>query len=347
VVKALQVSVYVGFVEQSEQILADAWGVLGEKHEPAPEVARHAERFARWADEHRQALRDFEAHYGRTAVTEPEEVRSALFHGVRSGGMGLLRDLNDMGLLVSQAATGWHMLRNASRALGDESLGEVAAVCERECQEQLRWVHEYVDSLAASILTESENAPGPATPSPTVATLPERIWAPASSALLVLLVGLIAWAAKMPLLFPSLGTSAFLQAKHPAHPASRWYNVVVGHGVGITSGFVAVAVFGAWDTPAVGMAREMALARAGAGALAVGLTLLLLDLLDADHPPSVATTLTVALGAFSTAKDGVTAMAGAVLVATVGALMRRWRLRASRPSPAPALNELGLESRPS
>ncbi|MDZ8053379.1 MAG: hypothetical protein RMX68_014275 [Aulosira sp. ZfuVER01] len=45
--------------------------------------------------------------------------------------------------------------------------------------------------------------------------VPDIIWAPLTSAALILIVGLLGWVAHQPWLFPSLGPTVFLQAEQP------------------------------------------------------------------------------------------------------------------------------------
>ncbi|MGI8748327.1 MAG: hypothetical protein ACR2J4_08280 [Deinococcus sp.] len=49
-------------------------------------------------------------------------------------------------------------------------------------------------------------------------SIPETVWAPLSAGALMLVVGLIGLAAHQPLLFPSLGPTAFLQVETPGSP---------------------------------------------------------------------------------------------------------------------------------
>lgn len=139
------------------------------------------------------------------------------------------------------------------------------------------------------------------------------IWASLWSAGLLVIVGATAYFAGEPWLFPSLGPTAYLVAAYPGLITSRAYNCLVGHLVGIGSGFAAVAVFNAWDAPIVPL-DDVSLRRLGAAALAVGLTVLINQLLRSGHPPAAATTLLVALGTFHTAWDAMVIVIGVVLL---------------------------------
>jgi HPP family len=141
------------------------------------------------------------------------------------------------------------------------------------------------------------------------------------SAASILVVGLTAYFAGQPWLFPSLGPTAYLVAAYPQLPSARVYNCLVGHLVGLGSGFAAVAMFNAWHAPIVPL-HDVTWERLGAATVAIGLTVLLNHLLHSGHPPAAATTLLVALGTFHTAWDAALVIIGVVLLVTVGEGLR-------------------------
>jgi CRP/FNR family transcriptional regulator len=120
------------------------------------------------------------------------------------------------------------------------------------------------------------------------------------SLLAIGLSGLWAWVAKEPLLFPSLGATAFLIFETPMAEVSSPRNTVVGHTVGIGAGVAALAIFGLFNTPSV-FVTGMTTSRIGAIALAVALTGGVLRLVRCAHPPAGATTIIVASGLLGTA----------------------------------------------
>ncbi len=159
--------------------------------------------------------------------------------------------------------------------------------------------------------------------------IPDPVWAPLAAGGLMLLIGAVALAAGQPYLFPSLGPTAFLQAEYPDHRTSRAYHVVVGHLVGLAAGVLAVWVTGAGATPAALAGGQLTPARVAAAALAVPATMALQMLLRASHPPAVATTLLVALGAFrASGHDAVAIAVGVALIGLLGDVLRQVRLGA-------------------
>jgi len=142
----------------------------------------------------------------------------------------------------------------------------------------------------------------------------------------MLLVGLIGLATAQPLLFPSLGPTAFLQTEAPDQPASRFYNVIIGHAVGLAAGYAAVLLFRADAAPALFAAHQLVAVRVWASVLAIVLTMFGSALLKASHPPAAATTLLIALGGFRpTVHDVFTIVVGVLIVAVAGEGLRRLR----------------------
>lgn len=170
-----------------------------------------------------------------------------------------------------------------------------------------------------------------------VAKIPTAVWGSIVAGGLILIVGLIGVASGRPLLLLSLGPSAFEHSEQPRQKSSRFYNTVVGHMVALGAGFLAVAIVNAWDAPPVLSTQTLTLVRAGASTLAVAITLAVITLLRASHPPAAATTLLVALGFFRTRGDALTVILGVLILAVVGELARRIRTKATEtPNPASA-----------
>jgi hypothetical protein len=267
------------------------------------------------------------------AADEPERIRSALFHGTRIGGLGLLRDLQDLSILAKQVDLCWISTQQAAKALHDQELDALCGQNKLETEKQLAWLETQIKQTAPQAITVEPDkgaalkASLPKTIAPSA--IPEVIWSPVAAGALMILVGTAAWLAGKPWLIPSLGPTAYLQAETPAHPSSRFYNTVIGHLVGLCMGFVAVAIFSASQMPSVFLDHELVLPRVWASALALMLTLLTALLLKASHPPAAATTLLVALGALKTFQDAINVIVGVLLVATFGEMLRRIRLKAA------------------
>jgi CRP-like cAMP-binding protein len=150
------------------------------------------------------------------------------------------------------------------------------------------------------------------------------------SLLAIGLSGLCAWVVKEPLLFPSLGATAFLIFETPMAEVSSPRNTVVGHTVGIATAVAALAIFGLFNTPSV-FVTGMTPSRISAIALAVALTGGVLRLLRSAHPPAGATTIIVASGLLATAHHRLLYVwVGVVLLTAAG-----WTINRLAGVPAP------------
>jgi CBS-domain-containing membrane protein len=142
------------------------------------------------------------------------------------------------------------------------------------------------------------------------------------SLLAIGLSGLWAWVVKEPLVFPSLGATAFLIFETPTAEVGSPRNTIVGHTVGVAAGALALAIFGLLDAPSV-YVSGVSLGRVGAIALAVALTGGVLRVLRCAHPPAGATTIIVASGLLAKPHQMIDVEVGVILLATAGWLLNR------------------------
>ncbi len=157
--------------------------------------------------------------------------------------------------------------------------------------------------------------------------VPDIVWGPLAAALLIVVIGLLGVLASEPLLFPSLGPTAFLQVEDPEFRASRIYNTILGHFIGVAAGLLAVFAFHINRLPSPLLGGRVSPAVIAASTLSVALTIGLGLLLRASHPPACATTLLFALGGFKpTLKVVIVVVAGVLLIGILGEVLRRFRL---------------------
>lgn len=113
-----------------------------------------------------------------------------------------------------------------------------------------------------------------------------------------LTIGLLAFVAMLsgtPLVFPSLGPTAFMLFHDPLAKASSARHTILGHAIGIVCGFAALWMTGLASAPPT-MTEDLNLSRVLCAAIALASTGLLMSVMRLWHPPAGATTLIVALG---------------------------------------------------
>ncbi len=120
-----------------------------------------------------------------------------------------------------------------------------------------------------------------------------------------------------PLIFPSLGPTAFLFFYTPTAPAASPRNTIIGHAIGVLAGYGSLLVTGL-TTAGPALAVGVTWPRVIAAALSLGLTAGLMVLARSPHPPAGATTLIISLGILTKPWQLVLLM-GAVVLLTIQA----------------------------
>jgi hypothetical protein len=149
------------------------------------------------------------------------------------------------------------------------------------------------------------------------------LYATIGECVLIVILGTIGWVARMPLIFPSLGPTAYEQVEKPNTPSAKLYNVVVGHLLALGAGFLSLWLLHAWQAPVVTTAGFISTARLGAATLAVVITVISTLALKANQPASLATALLVSLGSMQKGRDALAIVIAVLLLAAIGEPIRR------------------------
>jgi hypothetical protein len=140
---------------------------------------------------------------------------------------------------------------------------------------------------------------------------------------LILVMGAIAWAAHRPLIFASLGPTAYELVEKPLAPSARTYNIIAGHMAGLGAGMLSLWLLAAWNAPKFACPGFITSTRLWAAVLSVVITTAATLALNASQPASLSTTLLVSLGSMQTMRDAATIAIAVLLVAAVGEPLRR------------------------
>lgn len=156
---------------------------------------------------------------------------------------------------------------------------------------------------------------------------------------MALLAGL-AMLTRMPLIFPSLGPTAFLLFFSPTAASASPRNTLLGHAIGIVCGYGALLLLGLVDAAPV-MTAGVDDPRILAAALSLACTGAIMILLDAAHPPAGATTLIISLGIMTHPADLLVIEVAVALLTVQAFVINRlagvdYPLWAARPGVPPA-----------
>jgi len=154
----------------------------------------------------------------------------------------------------------------------------------------------------------------------------DLVIAPVGEALLLLIAALVGWLSHQPLIFASLGPTAYEQIETPHRRSARPYSIFTGHFVAIGCGYIALAVTRAWSVPPVS-ASGVPLDRIWAVVLSAALTVVVTLLLHASQPAALSTTLLISTGILQQPRDAALILGAVVLMILAGEPLRRLRLR--------------------
>ncbi len=131
-------------------------------------------------------------------------------------------------------------------------------------------------------------------------------------AISILILGVIAVVWHQPMVFPSLGPTAFLLFFLPLGVQSAPRNVFEGQLIAVVCGFGALLIFGLVGVPT--HPTDMSVARICAVAIAIAACAGFMVLFDRLHAPACASTAIIAIGVFNTLWDCLILMIGVALL---------------------------------
>ena len=143
---------YLGLLHRAQDDLAAAFREVAEAHRAEADVFHICEKLARECDRHARDLAPFVERYGEDAPAEPDRLHAVIFQGSREGGLGLLRDLQDLYLMAAQCDITWTLVGQAAKGLRDDELIEVVTANETQTAVQLKWLRTRMKQAAPQAL---------------------------------------------------------------------------------------------------------------------------------------------------------------------------------------------------
>ncbi len=147
---------YLGLLHRAQINLAEAFRQVADAHGEEPDIFHLCGQQAQRCDTHADLLRPFAERYSEEAPREPDRLHSELFRGTRTGGIGLLRDLQDVHLMAAECDICWTVVGQAAAGARDTDLLEVVNRCEGETAVQLKWLRTRMKQAAPQALVVAE-----------------------------------------------------------------------------------------------------------------------------------------------------------------------------------------------
>ncbi len=143
---------YLGYLHRSELDLAEGFRKVGEAHAQEADIYHLTHTLAKQCEAHAEQLKPFVDRYGEEKPEEPDRLYHELFDETRSGGLGLLRDMQDLYLMASACDMAWTMIGQAAQGVRDRELLETVNACEGETAVQLKWLRTRMKQAAPQAL---------------------------------------------------------------------------------------------------------------------------------------------------------------------------------------------------
>lgn len=143
---------YLEYLRKAETNLAEGFRKIGSGHKEEVDVFHTADTLAGQCEAHARKLAPFIEVYGAERTAEPDRLYHELFAGTRSGGLGLLRDLQDLYVMASACDIAWTMIGQAAQGARDGDLLGVVETCEVQTAVQLRWLRTRMKQAAPQAL---------------------------------------------------------------------------------------------------------------------------------------------------------------------------------------------------
>src|SRR4051812_39385601 len=132
----MHLGIYLGLLHRAEQTLTESLDTVGSGHAEQPDVYHACQTLAGFSRTHVQRLGPILDRYGEQTsgddVDEPDRLHADGLAEVRSGPVGLLRDLQDLHVLADLVQSTWTVVRQAAQALRD---GELVELCDQALSE--------------------------------------------------------------------------------------------------------------------------------------------------------------------------------------------------------------------
>jgi len=151
----MHVGNYLGMLHENEKRLAEAFDTVAKHHQTEPDIVAACHLLSSWSHLQVQDVKPLIERYGEQKSKEPDKLISTLFHGPRSGGLGLMRDLHDIWLLAQEARFILTSLIQAALALRDKKMEEICTRLSQQTNRQLSWLQTRVKQAAPQALVAS------------------------------------------------------------------------------------------------------------------------------------------------------------------------------------------------
>ncbi|MDX3053952.1 hypothetical protein PV394_02160 [Streptomyces sp. NE06-03E] len=147
---------YLDLLQTTERTLASSFQLVSAGHAADADVHWATARFGRQCTEHAEVLAQTRARSAEPSEPAPERLHAQGLSAVRSGPVGLLRDLQDLHQLTTLVDITWELIGQAAHAVRDRGLIHTVEHYAPETRAQLAWLRMQMKSAAPQTLVVAQ-----------------------------------------------------------------------------------------------------------------------------------------------------------------------------------------------
>ena len=148
----MRIGYFIGLVYSGEKELSKAFKSVAGKHAIEPEILHTCQKLSSWSAAHAEALLPFMEHYNAKEHDEPEDLRDTMFSMFRISSFGLIRDLQNLWVLVNEVKICAVTLLQGAYTLRDKELVAIVKTCIDTAERQLIWLLSQIKHLSLQVL---------------------------------------------------------------------------------------------------------------------------------------------------------------------------------------------------
>ena len=148
----MHLATYLDLLRRGSTSLAESLRRVADGHAEEADVHHTAHQLATKVIAHGDRLRPVLERYGEHPGGPPERLHVEALDEVRSGGVGLLRDLLDLYLMATCLKQAWTLVGQAAKGARDPELNALADTCSAEVDTVLTWLETRMKAAAPQAL---------------------------------------------------------------------------------------------------------------------------------------------------------------------------------------------------
>jgi hypothetical protein len=143
---------YIEYTLHCVESASKSFKEIAKRHSIEPDVNAMCLKFAGWCDQQHKILELYASEFGSAEAHEPDRIDTPLIK-LRTGGIGLMRDLHDAWLMTSEINLCWIILLQCAKAMRHNTFKSTCEECCKDTESQTEWLLSKIKLSSSQVLT--------------------------------------------------------------------------------------------------------------------------------------------------------------------------------------------------